>query len=620
MTSLVRAGAAKLLIADTTPILRQVPTLIAFSIAAVLAVNVDSILVTNRAVLYGGIAAMAVATAVAVLFTVRFHRVNPRWMLVVPFISLLAIGLFRASTGGGVSVFHGLLFLPVLWIAAEEGRRWIVVSAAGTAIAILLTYVLAGRLPETTNEILRVFFMPLVITLGAAVVNELARRGRRNLDSVRALAEELTERLDQSSRAADDLRVKETRLLAADQLTRSVLDAVTEQSVIGTDLTGLIDVWNPGAEGLLGLRAIETQGHRYIYDFHDRDELRKHVHRLTLPSNHLADADINADAADPAADPGTTDSTTADAAEVALHDDVANLTDDQLALGVLVIVAAEGNADVREWIYVRADGSRVCVRVAVTLRTDADGHPVGFIFVANDITRELEVARLKDEFISLVSHELRTPLSSILGYIELLRDDTDDEPLSDERLEYLSVAERNAHRLLRLVGDLMFTAQVESGGVVIKKADIDLRAIVAASLETAAPMAESQGVRLCGDADRTPLIVSGDGFRLGQACDNLISNAVKFTPGGGTVTVSLEVVDAEARLSVRDTGIGIPADELDKLYSRFFRASTATRHAVQGVGLGLTITRAIVTSHGGRLDVASEEEVGTVFTMVLPLG
>ena len=122
-------------------------------------------------------------------------------------------------------------------------------------------------------------------------------------------------------------------------------------------------------------------------------------------------------------------------------------------------------------------------------------------------------------------------------------------------------------------------------------------------------------IELSADA----LSVRGDSVLLGQACDNLISNAVKFTPRGGRVTVSLESRNACAVVTVRDTGIGIPESELDQLYARFFRASTATRNAVPGVGLGLTITKAIVTAHEGKLDVESEEGVGTAFIMTLPV-
>jgi signal transduction histidine kinase len=239
---------------------------------------------------------------------------------------------------------------------------------------------------------------------------------------------------------------------------------------------------------------------------------------------------------------------------------------------------------------------------------------------------------MKDQFVSLISHELRTPLSSILGYLELVLDD-DDETLTDEQKQYLGTVERNAHRLLRLVGDLLFTAQVEAGRFTLQPEDVDLAGVVRAAEETVRVTAAAKGVEIRVEVPEEGLVVSGDAQRLGQACDNLVSNAVKFTPAGGRVTLTLrpawrsedgEVTDLErpgaspvARLSVSDTGIGIPSGEQGKLFTRFFRASTAQRSAVAGVGLGLSITKAITTAHGGTLDLISAEGRGTTFVLTL---
>jgi nitrogen-specific signal transduction histidine kinase len=244
--------------------------------------------------------------------------------------------------------------------------------------------------------------------------------------------------------------------------------------------------------------------------------------------------------------------------------------------------------------------------------------------IINEVARRLREAaderdRVKDEFLGLVSHELRNPLTSVLGYLELLRMTSTN--LSPEQLGYVDVAERNAKRLRHLVGDLLTTAQAGAGAFTLQKAPIELNEVVRQAVESARPAAEDAGVSLeLSLAESVPLIA--DAERLGQASDNLISNALKFTPSGGTVTVSTALqstsAGTDALLSVRDTGVGIPPDELAHLSERFFRASTA--QAIPGVGLGLTVVRAIATAHGGRLEIESEPGVGTTFTLLLPAG
>jgi PAS domain S-box-containing protein len=380
-----------------------------------------------------------------------------------------------------------------------------------------------------------------------------------------------------------------TRMLRAraDTMT-SVIDAVTEQSIIGTDRDGVVRVWNPGAEKMLGLPRADVVRRRSITEFHLPEEL--------------------ADAAEAAGTPP--------------------------GLATLVAVAHERGSDVRDWTYLAADGSLRTVSVAVTPRTDDDGVHAGWNFVGTDMTEARATERMKDQFVSLISHELRTPLTSILGYLELVLDD-EDQTLTGEQTGYLRTVERNAHRLLGLVGDLLFTAQVDAGRFTLTPEDVDLAAVARAAEETVRVTAAGAGVQVQVEVPEDGPVVRGDAMRLGQACDNLVSNAVKFTPSGGQVTLRLrpawqtpdgDVVDTElagaervAQLAVSDTGIGIPAGEQGKLFTRFFRASTAQRNAVPGVGLGLTITKAITTAHGGRLALQSAEGVGTTFTLTLPL-
>ncbi len=554
--------------------LKQGPLAIAFFGAVLIVVISPNMDFTVWPAALLGIWGVLIATALAALLSYQPSLV--RLAILVPVLDLLALSAFRAGTGGNLSPFSSLIILPVIWIAAQPGRRYIIIAGVGTFVA--LTDILGFSTAATSGDLLRSAFAPVVFAMGAAIINEISRQGRVQVESVRRLAEEREVMLRGAEDYTKRLRENEAQLRAADKLTRSVLDAVTEQSVVGTDVTGSIDVWNPGAERMLGLTAAEAQRKKFIYDFHVADELDERSRELNYP-------------------PGETVLTP--------------------GFSALVESARLGTPEVRQWTYLRADGLQLAVEVAVTRRVNDFGDTAGYLFVATDVTQALEVSRLKDEFVGLISHELRTPLSSILGYLELMRDDADD-PLSDEQMMYLGIAERNAHRLLRLMGDLLFTAQVGANSFNIERSEVDIAPVVRASIESASPVAVAQGVTIVEDVDDEFALVSGDPTRIGQAIDNLLSNAIKFTPRGGNVTIAVSSDGDEIVVRLTDTGMGIPANELDQLFSRFFRASTATRAAVPGVGLGLTITKAIIDAHGGSLDVESEVGVGTTFIVRLP--
>jgi signal transduction histidine kinase len=230
----------------------------------------------------------------------------------------------------------------------------------------------------------------------------------------------------------------------------------------------------------------------------------------------------------------------------------------------------------------------------------------------NERLRELD--RLKDEFVSLVSHELRTPLTSIRGYVELML----AEELEDHQRRFLGIVDRNSERLLDLVSDLLFLAQIEAGKLAIELGSLDLKKVVEECVEAAAPVAESKGIELDAELQGLPKI-EGDRARLHQVLDNLLSNALKFTPSGGRVDVRLRRTGDMAVVEVADSGLGIPEDEQGRLFERFFRSSSATENAIPGTGLGLTITKAIVERHSGRIEIESADGAGTTVRIHLPL-
>ncbi len=226
----------------------------------------------------------------------------------------------------------------------------------------------------------------------------------------------------------------------------------------------------------------------------------------------------------------------------------------------------------------------------------------------------VELDRLKDEFVSSISHELRTPLTSISGYVELLLEQEE----SDEKRGHLSIVERNSDRLLALVSDLLFAARLQYGRLELERRPVDLHEVVLQSVDSARPRAAAASVELRVDANPVP-VIQGEPDRLAQLLDNLVSNAIKFTPGGGHVSVTLGAENGTVCIEVSDSGIGITEAERKRLFERFFRTQSALEAQIQGTGLGLYISKAIVEAHGGRIGVDSEPGAGTTFVVELPV-
>jgi len=229
---------------------------------------------------------------------------------------------------------------------------------------------------------------------------------------------------------------------------------------------------------------------------------------------------------------------------------------------------------------------------------------------------EQEAERLTHDFFALMSHELRTPLTSLMGYLDMVRDEEIGD-LNEDQEQYLDVVDRSARRLMRLVGDLLFVAQIESGRLPLDLAPTDLEQVVRDAVESARIPAQAAGVTVTAEAT-TVTIAAGDADRLAQLVDNLVSNAIKFTPPGGTITVRLRREGDLAVLEVQDTGIGISAEDEERLFERFYRSEHAHREAVAGLGLGLSICLAIVEAHGGTLSVTNAPEGGTIARATFP--
>ncbi|MGO4490766.1 sensor histidine kinase [Arthrobacter sp. 2YAF22_2] len=256
-----------------------------------------------------------------------------------------------------------------------------------------------------------------------------------------------------------------------------------------------------------------------------------------------------------------------------------------------------------------APGSRVVSTGARPLKGD-DGDFRGAVVVYNEVTGLVNALAAKEDVVATVSHEFRTPLTSIIGNLDLVL----AEELPLPVLRRIEVAQRNAERLLALVSDLLMSA---NSAVHVQPRKTDLAGLVEASLGSAQAHAQSSRVSLAMDVT-APLWAEVDPLRIGQALDNLVSNAIKYSPHGGSVTVSARAEGGRVLLRVEDSGIGMTAADAGKIFTRFFRSPAVRDGAIPGAGLGLSITKAIVEGHGGSISCSTLPGRGSTFTVELP--
>jgi signal transduction histidine kinase len=228
-----------------------------------------------------------------------------------------------------------------------------------------------------------------------------------------------------------------------------------------------------------------------------------------------------------------------------------------------------------------------------------------------------EANRLKTEFVSMVSHELRTPLASIQGYVELL---LERAGASDgDRRECLTLVKGNADRLLGLIDDLLDLSRIEAGRIDVRRAPVELAPLLEGAARSLLPLIEARQQRLEVEAVEGLPPVWADPDRVTQILTNLVSNANKYTPAGGRITVAARRDGDSVRVEVRDTGIGLTPEEQAQLFTRFFRARRCGAEPAVGTGLGLVITRLLVELHGGQITVTSAPGEGSTFGFSLPV-
>lgn len=273
-------------------------------------------------------------------------------------------------------------------------------------------------------------------------------------------------------------------------------------------------------------------------------------------------------------------------------------------------VLGESFTDALVWLG--AGSEQRAITTSARAMLDQDGAFAGSVIVFSDVTELVNALAAKDDFLANVSHEFRTPLTSILGYAELLLDDHDGLPESHR--EPLVIIRRNSQRLLGLVSDLLAS---RSGQLIVIPQAVNVAELVRASISAALPRAAAGKVRLRAEVPER-LDAHVDSGRMSQVLDNLVSNAIKYSPDGGDVVVSLDAEGPHVVCRVRDTGMGMSEKDQAEVFTKFFRSGNVRNTSIPGVGLGLSITKAIVEAHGGTIQLRSALGEGTTFTVKVP--
>jgi two-component system sensor histidine kinase VicK len=296
---------------------------------------------------------------------------------------------------------------------------------------------------------------------------------------------------------------------------------------------------------------------------------------------------------------------------LAVAADVTTDPDDTLAK--LKALAADPNAELEQRFDLAGSGGAIDLYSAPV--RDADGVVVGRLYVLHDVSAERDVERVKAELAATLAHELRTPLTGIIGYAELLATRELD---AETRRQYLRMLSREANRLGDLVNDVLDRERLDLGWLALATEPIDLSEVVREQAEQFA--GQSQRHRLEVTCIGAAAGVVADRHRVAQVIANLLSNAIKYSPEGGVVGVEVRPGAGVVRLSVRDSGLGIPAEQQARICERFFRVDSPERREIGGTGLGLAFCREIIEAHGGAFGFESAEGTGSTFWFELPTG
>jgi PAS domain S-box-containing protein len=273
----------------------------------------------------------------------------------------------------------------------------------------------------------------------------------------------------------------------------------------------------------------------------------------------------------------------------------------------------------------RKDGSIFNVALAVSPIRSKDDEIIGFLYIAKDITeakryekRLRQLDHMKSDFVSNVSHELRTPLTAIKGSVDNMLDGITGE-LNEKQSRYLMRIKNNADRLGRLINELLDLSRIESGKIDLVRANLPVVSLAKEVAEILRPVAAEKLISLEVSHNGDEVYAWADRDKITQVLVNIVGNAVKFTPANGKVTIAVDQAGQKSvTVSVRDTGPGIPEDEAEKIFDKFYQVARVNKEKTKGAGLGLAISKALIEMHGGKLWIESEVGKGSVFSFTVP--
>jgi signal transduction histidine kinase/PAS domain-containing protein len=504
---------------------------------------------------------------------VPWHRFGPLAPLVIPVLDLVAIGLLREGSAAGLPDPGVLSVLPVVWISASS-----LSAPASLSLSFLvpllaaLPWLLADRSAPIAARIAEASLVPLMM-LAVGLAMRFARARLRH------------EQWRIESKEAE-LQVLLADSRERERLLNTILDTV-DVGIVAVDADGrrlLTNSWQKQLEDSAAATGQVTQ-------------------TLQATPTTATPAPATATLPEPPEPPE-------DEGQLVLtgQDRSTPLPPERRP-----IRRALGGESFADYLvcFGEAEASRVVSTGARPLKNDA-GDFRGAVVVFNEVTGLVDALAAKDEVVSTVSHEFRTPLTSIIGNLDLVLADTDG--MQSPVVRRIEVAQRNAERLLALVSDLLMSA---SSAVHVHPRRTDLAGLVEASLGSAQAQAQASRVALAMDV-LGPLWAHVDPLRIGQALDNLVSNAIKYSPDGGSVRISATTGDGVVRLHVQDTGMGMTAADAGRVFTRFFRSPAVREGSIPGAGLGLSITKAIVERHGGSISCRTQPGHGSTFTLELP--